>query len=77
MEAECLESMEIMSSPITLQFITMNLSYTTSKEHRDLMEARIKMDTANLEEISLKLVRHSPILPNPSLRNIVMGVVAE
>nr|XP_006818341.1 PREDICTED: peptidyl-glycine alpha-amidating monooxygenase B-like [Saccoglossus kowalevskii] len=71
-----------MSSPITSEYnIAMqeftNLSYTTSEQHKDLTEARMKRDTADLEKISSKLAVCSPFSPDSSLRNIVTGVVAE
>ncbi len=71
-----------MSRPVTSEYnIAMqeftNLSYTTSEQHKDLTEARMKRDAADVEKISSKLVGWSPFLPDPSLRNIVTGVVPE
>ncbi|KAK4304743.1 hypothetical protein Pmani_023319 [Petrolisthes manimaculis] len=54
-----------------------NLSYTTSEQHKDLTEARMKRDNADVEEISSKLVVWSPFSSDLSLRNIATGVVAE
>lgn len=71
-----------MSRPMTSEYnIAMqeftNLSYTTSEQHKDLTEARMERDVADLQEISSKLALCSPFLPDSSLRNIVTGVVAE
>ncbi|KAJ8364405.1 hypothetical protein SKAU_G00132360 [Synaphobranchus kaupii] len=65
-----------MSRPITAEYnIAMqeftNLSYTTSEQHKDLTEARMKRDAADLEKISSKLAIWSPFSPDSSLRNIV------
>ena len=40
---------------ITMQEFT-NLSYTTSEQHKDSTEEKMKRDAADLEEISSKLV---------------------
>ena len=71
-----------MSRPITSEYnIAMqeftNLSYSTSEQHKDLTEARMKRDATDLEEISAKLVAWSPFSPDSSLRNVVTGVVAD
>ena len=42
----------------------------------ELTDARIKRDNNDLQKISAKLVGFSPFAPDPSLRNIVTGVVA-
>src|SRR6218665_2105706 len=53
-----------------------NLSYCTSEQHKDLTDARMNMDL-DLEKINSKLMGCSPFSPDPSLRNIVNGVVAQ
>ena len=71
-----------MSRPITSEYNNAmqeftNLSYKTSEQHKDLTEARMKRDAADLEKISSKLVVWSPFSPDSALRNVVTGVVAE
>ena len=53
-----------------------NLTYTTSAQHRDSTEARIKKDASDLEKIRKKLEACSPFTSDPTLRNIVNGIVA-
>lgn len=70
-----------MSTPVTAEYnMAMqefaNLSYSTSEQHKELTDARIKRDNNDLQKISAKLVGFSPFAPDPSLRNIVTGVVA-
>ena len=71
-----------MSRPITSEYnVAMqeftNLSYTTTEQHKESTEARKKRDVVDLEEINSKLEACSPFSPDPSLRNVVTGVVAE
>ena len=71
-----------MSRPITSAFnIAMqeftNLSYTTTEQQKKSTEARKKRDAVDLEDINSKLEAWSPFSPDPSLRNVVTGVVAE
>ena len=71
----------IMSSVISAEYnIAMqeftDLSYATSEQHKDMTEARMKRDHDDLEKISTKLLHCSPFSPDPSLRNVVNGVVA-
>ena len=71
-----------MSRPITSEYnVAMreftNISYTTTEQHKESTEARKKRDAVDLEEINSKLEARSPFLPDPSLRNVVTGVVAE
>ena len=49
----------------TMQQFT-NLSYTTTKQHKDSPEARVKRDAVDLETISYKPVA-SPFSPDSSL----------
>src|SRR6218665_2057520 len=53
-----------------------NLSYSTSEQHKELTSARMSRDLLDLQKISSKLIGCSPFSPEPSLRNIVNGVVA-
>ena len=71
-----------MSRPITSEYnVAMqeltNLSYTTTEQHKESTEARKKREAVDLEEINSKLETWSPFSPDPSLRNVVTGVVAE
>ena len=55
-----------------------NQTYTTSEQHIDSTQARMKRDAADLEKITSKLATiWSPFSPDSSLRNVVTGVVAE
>ena len=51
-------------------------TYTTSPQHKDSTEARIKRDASDLEKIRIKLAACSPFTSDPTLRNIVNGIVA-
>ena len=53
-----------------------DLSYVTSEQHKDMTEARMKRDHDELEKVSTKLLQCSPFSSDPSLRNVVNGVVA-
>jgi len=71
-----------MSTPISAQYYAAmqeftNLSYCTSEQHKDLTQARMNRDLVDLEKINSKLMGCSPFSPDPSLRNIVNGVVAQ
>ncbi|KAJ8396734.1 hypothetical protein AAFF_G00015720 [Aldrovandia affinis] len=71
-----------MSTPITSEYNNAmqefnDLTYTTSEQHRESTEARMKRDYADLEKIKEKLSTCKPFSPDPSLRNIVTGVVAK
>ena len=71
-----------MSIPISAEYnVAMQefttLSYSTSEQHKELTESMMRRVLADLEKISSKLVGCSPFSPDPSLRNIVNGVVAE
>ena len=70
-----------MSLPITSEYnIAMqdftNLSYTTSEQHKDATEGRMSRDTSDLLKIKSKLITSTPFSQDPSLRNIINGVVA-
>ena len=53
-----------------------NLTYTTSPQHKDSTEGRIKRDASDLEKIRIKLAVCSPFTSDPTLRNFVNGIVA-
>jgi len=53
-----------------------DLTCITSPQHNDLTEVRIKRDASDLEKIRTKLASCSPITSDPTLRNIVNGIVA-
>ena len=71
-----------MSTPITSEYNNAmqefnDLTYTTSEQHRESTEARMKRDHSDLEKIKEKLSTCTPFSPDPSLRNIVTGIVAK
>jgi len=71
-----------MSTPITSEYNNSmqefnDLTYTTSEQHRESTEARMKRYYSDLENIKEKLSSCTPFSPDPSLRNIVTGVVAK
>ena len=53
-----------------------NLAYATSAQHKDSTESRIKRDASDLEKTRTKLEACSPFTSDPTLRNIVNGIVA-
>ena len=55
---------------------SINLTYTTSPQHKDSTEARNKRDASDLEKIRIKLAACSTFTSDPTLRNIVNGIVA-
>ena len=69
------------SAPLTSEYnIAMhdftNLTYTTSPQHKDSTEARIKRDASDLEKIRIKLAACSPFTSDAIVRNFVNGIVA-
>lgn len=54
-----------------------DLTYTNSEQHRESTEARLKRDHSDLEQIKEKLSTCTPFSPDPSLRNIITGLVAK
>lgn len=71
-----------MSTPITSQYTSAmqefnDLTYMSNEQHREFTEARMNRDHSDLEKIKEKLSICSPFSPDPSLRNIVTGVVAK
>ena len=74
-------SLWTMSTPITSQYNDAmqefnHLSYTTSEQHKESTESRINRDSSDLSKIRSKLDAYTPFSPDPSLRNVVNGVVA-
>jgi len=53
-----------------------DLTVTTSPQHKDSTEACIKRDASDLKKIRIKLPACSPFTSDPTLRNIVNGIVA-
>ena len=79
---EEMRSLWTMSTPITSEYNDAmqefnNLTYTTSEQHRESTEARMKRDYADLEKIQEKLSICTPFSSDSSLRNIITGVVAK
>ncbi|KAG7164291.1 hypothetical protein Hamer_G003443 [Homarus americanus] len=71
-----------MSIPITSEYNNAmqefnDLTYTASEQHRESTEARMKRDHSDLEKIKEKLSTFMPFSPDPSLRNIITGLVAK
>ena len=71
-----------MFTPITSEYNNAmqefnDLTYTTSEQHRESTEARMKRDHSDLEKIKEKLSTCTPFSPDPSLRNIITGIVAK
>ena len=48
----------------------------TSEQHKETTESRLKRDLIDLNELKEKLAVSSPFTDDPSLRNVVTGVVA-
>ena len=79
---EEMQALWTLSTPITSEYNNAmqefnDLTYTTSEQHRKSSEARMKRDNSDLEKIKEKLSTCTPFSPDPSLRNIVTGVVAK
>ncbi|KAH3790815.1 hypothetical protein DPMN_169022 [Dreissena polymorpha] len=53
-----------------------DLAYTTSPQHKESTEARIKRAASDLEKMHTKITTCSPYTADPTLRNIVNGIVA-
>ena len=63
-----------LTSKYNMQDFT-NLTYTTSTQHKDLTEAGSKRDASDLEKIRTKFEACSPFTYDPTLKNIVNGIV--
>jgi hypothetical protein len=75
-------SLWTMSTPITSQYNHAmqefnELSYTTSEQHKEATQARVQRDSSDLENLKTSLAVYSPFSQDPTLRNIVNGVVAD
>ena len=53
-----------------------DLTYTTSPQHKDSTEACIKGDSSDLEKMQTQITTCSPYTADPTLRNMVNGIVA-
>jgi hypothetical protein len=78
---EDMRNLWTISAPVTSEYnIAMqdfsNLTYTASPQHKDSTEARIKRDASDIEQIRQKLEACSSFTSDPTLRNIVTGIVA-
>ena len=74
-------SLWTMSVPITSEYNNAmqefnHVSYTTSEQHKESTGSRISRDLFDLSKIRSKLDVNTPFSPDPSLRNVVNGVVA-
>lgn len=54
----------------------MNRTYSTSEQHKESTKSRIKRDLNDLNKLQERLKTCSPFTEDPSLRNIITGVVA-
>ena len=75
-------SLWTMSTPITSQYNHAmqefnELSYTTSEQHKEATQTRVQRDSSDLEKLKTSLAVYSPFSQDPTLRNIVNGVVAD
>ena len=71
-----------MSTPITSQYNHVmqkfnELSYTTSEQHKEATQARVRRDSSDLKKLKTSLAVYSPFSQDPTLRYIVNGVVAD
>ena len=78
---EEMRALRTMSMAITSEYNNVmqgfnDLTYMTSEQHRESTEARLKRDHADLEKIKEKLSTCMPFSLDPSLRNIITGLVA-
>ena len=53
------------------------ITYTTREQHKDSSASRIERDTLDISKIYAKLSTCSPFSDDPSLRNIINGIVAK
>lgn len=53
-----------------------SLSYTTIDQHTELAEARMNRDALDLDKISTKLTSCLSFAEDPSMRNVIHGVLA-
>ena len=74
-------SLWTMSMPVTAMYnMTMqdfnNLTYTTSDQHKETIDARLNRDIHDLAKINSRLIPFTPFSEDCSLRNIVTGIEA-
>ena len=70
-----------MSKPVTARFNNAmqeftDLVYSTSEQHKESTGSRMRRDRADMQKITEKFRAFQPFSEDPSLRNIVTGVVA-
>ena len=53
-----------------------DLVYSTSEQHKESTGSRMRRDRADMQKITEKFRAFQPFSEDPSLRNIVTGVVA-
>ena len=53
-----------------------NLTYTTSDQHKETIDARLNRDIHDLAMINSRLIPFTPFSEDRSLRNIVTGIKA-
>ena len=78
---EDIRNLWTLSAPVTSEYNSAmqdftDMTYTTSPQHKDSTEARIKRDASDLNKIRAKLASCSPFTSDPTLRNIINGIVA-
>ncbi|KAH3788818.1 hypothetical protein DPMN_166980 [Dreissena polymorpha] len=78
---EGMQNLWTLSAPVTSEYNSAmqdftDLVYTTSPQHQESTEARIKRDASDLEKMHTKITTCSPYTADPTLRNIVNGIVA-
>ena len=71
-----------MSTPITSEYNYAmqeytDLAYTTSEQHKEATQSRIKRDATDLLKLKTKLANYPPFSDDATLRNVVNGVVAD
>jgi len=78
---EDLRNLWTLSAPVTSEYNSAmqdftGLIYATSPQQKESCEARIKKDASDIEKIRQKLAACSPFTPDPTMRNIINGIVA-
>ncbi|XP_052233279.1 uncharacterized protein LOC127846144 [Dreissena polymorpha] len=78
---EEMQNLWTLSEPVTSAYNSVmqeftDLVYTTSPQHKESTEARIKRDASDLEKMQTNITSCSPYTADPTLRNIVNGIVA-
>ena len=78
---EEMQNLWTLSAPVTSEYNSAmqdytDLAYTTSPQHKESTEVHIKRDASDLEKMHTKITTCSPYTADPTLRNIVNGIVA-